>query len=130
MRRSKIWKVISLLVFLPLGLILIIFTVVNRRPVVVDFWPLPIDLTAPLSLIVMFSLVFGVIWGGLASWLTAAGRRRAKDVAGRVVQVEPKVSPLTGQDRSLDTDVKEVHRTISNNRRAYQSQALPTSKMT
>ena len=72
MKKLKVAKVLSLVLVLPAGMVLVTFAVVNRGPVTIDFWPLPMDMQAPLSAMIMLSLIVGVIWGGAASWLAAA----------------------------------------------------------
>ena len=37
---SKVWKIISFFVFLPLGSVLVIFAVVNRYTVILSFLPI------------------------------------------------------------------------------------------
>ena len=59
-------------------MVLVTFAVVNRGPVTIDFWPLPMDMQAPLSAMIMLSLIVGVIWGGVASWLAAGTGRKRK----------------------------------------------------
>ena len=49
MKKLKVAKVLSLVLVLPAGMVLVTFAVVNRGPVTIDFWPLPIDMQAPLS---------------------------------------------------------------------------------
>ena len=105
MEKSKIWKVLSLLVFLPAGLVLVTFAVVNRHPVILNLWPLPIDLAVPLSLIVMFSLIFGVVWGGVASWLASrTSRRQAREIAKRAGKAEAEVGQLRGKVKLLESE--------------------------
>ena len=63
---------------------MVTFTVINRGPVIIDFWPLPMDMQAPLSAIILLSLIAGVIWGGMASWLAASSaRNHAREIAKR-----------------------------------------------
>ena len=89
MKKSKVAKALSLLLVLPAGLALVTFTVVNRGPVIIDFWPLPTDMQAPLSAIILLSLIVGVFWGGVASWLAAGtARNHAREIAKRAEQSE------------------------------------------
>ena len=130
LRRLKIWRVISLLVFLPAGVSLVIFAVVNRHPVVLKFWPLPIEMTLPLSLVILFSLGTGVLWGGLASWLKAAnGRRQAREFARRASQAETQVSQLSEHVDLLEEKKARRNLPIRDNYERVESSAVEPSKM-
>ena len=70
---------------------MVTFTVVNRGAVTVDFWPLPMNVQAPLSAVILLSLIAGVIWGGVASWLaTGTARGHARKTAKRADQARSK----------------------------------------
>ncbi len=128
--RSKAWQIISLLVCLPAGLGLVVFAVVNRHPVNVEFWPLPINMALPLSLIVMLSLVLGVVWGSVASWLTAgARRRRAREVSRRADQAEAEIATLKDRVRLLETENGSINQPINDKNSPVKSIALSSSNM-
>ena len=83
------------------------FAVVNRGPIIIDFWPLPVDMQAPLSAVILLSLIVGVIWGGVASWLAAGtDRKRARDSAQRADQAESESRELKNRVASLESDVR------------------------
>ena len=109
MKKSKVAKALSLMLVLPAGLVLITFAVVNRGPITIDFWPLPMDMQAPLSAMLLLSLIVGVIWGGVASWLAAGtGRRRARDNAQRANQAESESRDLKSRVARLETEVRDA----------------------
>ncbi|GAB3448989.1 LapA family protein [Insolitispirillum peregrinum] len=62
-------RILSWLLGLPVALLAIVFAVVNRHAVTVDIWPLPWDVSAPLYLLVLGALAFGVILGSILTWL-------------------------------------------------------------
>ncbi len=106
MKKLKVAKVLSLVLVLPAGMVLVTFAVVNRGPVTIDFWPLPMDMQAPLSAMIMLSLIVGVIWGGVASWLAAGtGRKRARDTVQRANQAESESRDLKNRVARLESEV-------------------------
>lgn len=74
---------LRLLFIIPVTLIGIGFALANRHLVIVDFDPFKTDeptivaFAAPLYLVVFSSIIFGVILGGLASWIAQGRHRRA-----------------------------------------------------
>ena len=108
MKKSKVAKALSLLLVLPAGLGLVTFTVVNRSPVIIDFWPLPTNMQAPLSAVILLSLITGVIWGGVASWLAAGtARNHARQIAKRAEQAEAQSKDLKDRVARLESEVGE-----------------------
>src|ERR1700761_2208975 len=53
-----------------------LFAASNRQTVSLRFWPVPFVADAPLYLIVLVSLLFGILIGALAVWLRGRHRRR------------------------------------------------------
>ena len=109
MKKLKVAKVLSLVLVLPAGMVLVTFAVVNRGPVTIDFWPLPMDMQAPLSAMIMLSLIVGVIWGGVASWLAAGtGRKRARDTVQRANRAESESRDLKNRVALLESEVRDA----------------------
>ena len=109
MKKLKVAKVLSLVLVLPAGMVLVTFAVVNRGPVTIDFWPLPMDMQAPLSAMIMLSLIVGVIWGGVASWLAAGtGRKRARDTTQRANQAESESRDLKNRVARLESEIRDA----------------------
>ncbi len=67
---------LRLFVTLPLLLIVVLFAVVNRKAVPVNFWPFPYAVDLPLSAVVFGGFFLGVLSGGLAVWLGGVRKRR------------------------------------------------------
>ena len=61
---------------LPLLLIVVLFAVVNLKPVPVNFWPLPYAVDLPLSAVAFGGFFLGALCGGLAVWLGGVRKRR------------------------------------------------------
>jgi uncharacterized integral membrane protein len=80
-------SILRIIVFVPLGLIILFFAMANRGSVKISLDPFPgADLSgpsfeAPLFLIVLASMALGVLAGGVSSWLGHMPVRRAAKVA-------------------------------------------------
>ena len=75
-------KFFMAVVFIPLGLIFIIFAVANRHWVTVSFDPFnsvtpTVAVTLPLFVVIIASAILGVFAGGIATWLRQGRWRRA-----------------------------------------------------
>jgi uncharacterized integral membrane protein len=82
-------KLLYWLIALPIGLILIVFSVSNRGGVVVSFSPLPFEMSIPVFLLVFAVFVVGVLVGGLLGWMGGHGaRRRARERKRRIAELE------------------------------------------
>ncbi len=73
-------RLVTLLFFLPLAVLLIVFSVVNRHPVVLQLDPSgsndPVfSLTLPMFMFLFIALIIGIVIGGLVVWF-AQGRYR------------------------------------------------------
>ncbi|HUC09838.1 MAG TPA: lipopolysaccharide assembly protein LapA domain-containing protein [Stellaceae bacterium] len=53
-----------------------LFAASNREVVPLGFWPLPFLAEAPLYLVVLVALLFGILIGALAVWIRGGRRRR------------------------------------------------------
>jgi len=85
-------KILNLLVLLPLGIVLIVFSVANRQVVTMAFNPFrPEDavmaLHAPLFVFLFLALIIGMVVGSTVTWLTQGRhRRRARKEAREAVR--------------------------------------------
>lgn len=70
-------KRFSWIITVPFLVIGVVFAVANRQGVEVSLWPFGIQVQAPLFLIILGALFVGFLIGGLTSWFSAGGRRRA-----------------------------------------------------
>ena len=74
-------KLILVLVVLPLALVLITLAVVNRKPALLVLDPLGgtepgLSLEAPLFLLLLGAFAFGLVVGGIATWIGQGKWRR------------------------------------------------------
>ncbi len=75
--------------------VFIVFTVANRNPVVIDFWPFEFQQSLPFSLVVLASLLFGFLVGALLMWLRfGVARSRARHAEQRAVVLERELTKL------------------------------------
>ncbi len=88
-------KHLSWIITLPITIIVVVFALSNRQPLVIDFWPLEMSLTAPLYLVLLLSILFGFVLGGIAMWFTAGrSRKRAREASARMRELEGQVANL------------------------------------
>ena len=82
--RTFRWVLIGLV-----ALALILFAVDNRQTVTVSLWPLPIEATMGLYLVVLLTLLAGFLLGELIAWMNGhRWRREARQKAKRVEELE------------------------------------------
>ena len=63
---------------IPLGLIVVVFTISNRGLASIDLWPLPISFQTPLFSIAMAGVFSGFLFGAVVAWVSA-GRTRSRN---------------------------------------------------
>ena len=91
------------LLTLVLTALFIVFTVANREPVVIDFWPFEFQQSLPFSLVVLASLLFGFVVGTFLMWLRfGAARSRARHAEHRATVMERELTELR-RSRSAET---------------------------
>ena len=78
-------KFLNAVVFIPLGVILVVFAVANRHLVTVSFDPFnssdpALGFSLPLFAIIIAAVILGVVAGGSATWF---GQRRWRRAARR-----------------------------------------------
>lgn len=64
------------IITLPVALLVILFALMNRQEVTLSLWPLPWDIGAPLFLFTLGAIVFGFLFGALATYVSGATTRR------------------------------------------------------
>ncbi len=97
-------SLLRLLVYIPLGLLILYFALANRGSVKISLDPFPggaasnLSFEAPLFLVVLTSVAVGVLAGGLSSWLTHAPlRRTAKQARAEASKVKSEIEQLRQQ---------------------------------
>lgn len=84
-------KIVSLVVFVPLGVLLIILAVANRAPVRLALNPFdPADqalsTSAPLFMLLILAVMLGVLLGAVVTWFTQGKHRKKARSQSRVAQ--------------------------------------------
>ncbi|MBP0615952.1 LapA family protein [Jiella mangrovi] len=74
-------KIVSAIILVPIAIVLVVFMVVNRGDVAVSLDPFgtipQLTFDARLSILLMCAVIFGVVLGGIGTFLTQAHHRRA-----------------------------------------------------
>src|ERR1043166_1966584 len=88
--RPMIRKIVAIVILLPLALLIMMFAVANRAPVIVSLDPFAsqppmFSATSPLFVVLLVVLIAGVIVGGAAAWARQSKwRRRARRLAAEL----------------------------------------------
>lgn len=77
------------------AVLVVLFAISNRAPVVVEVWPFPYQLQLGLYAVILLAVFIGFLAGLITSWLMGGKRRRevralrreAKDLQASLVQV-------------------------------------------
>jgi uncharacterized integral membrane protein len=95
---TRLRKIVSALILIPLAIVLIMFAVANREWVTVSFDPFDsaqpaLSLRMPLFVLIFVFLILGVLLGGFAAWLKQGRHRRASrelrsDISGLRREIE------------------------------------------
>ncbi|HKF74046.1 MAG TPA: lipopolysaccharide assembly protein LapA domain-containing protein [Stellaceae bacterium] len=80
--RTLYWLSTALVALICVG-----FAVSNRAGVTLAFWPLGMELSAPLYLIVLLALLAGFLIGLLVAWIWSWGPRRVARQRARRIEV-------------------------------------------
>ncbi len=58
------------------AILVVLFAVSNRAPVVVEIWPFPYQLELGLYAVILLAVFVGFVTGIIAAWLSGGKRRR------------------------------------------------------
>ena len=95
---SRVRKIVSLVIFLPLAIMLIVLCVANREPVRLALNPFQpsdtvLSVTGPLFLLLFLALLVGMLIGSLGTWFAQAKyRKQARQEARAAIVREKQVS--------------------------------------
>ncbi|MBO0661512.1 LapA family protein [Jiella sp. MQZ9-1] len=83
-------KIIAAIILIPIAIVLIIFMVVNRGAVPVSLDPFgtipQLTFTVSLSVLLMSAVIFGLILGGIGTFLTQSHHRRLSSKRKREIE--------------------------------------------
>jgi type VI protein secretion system component VasK len=107
LKKPLLLKILSWFVLVPLGAAMVVFSVVNRHAVTLDFWPFDYAPEIRLFAVILGLLTVGVVWGGIAAWLAAsASRRRSRDAKHRANAAEADARQLKDRIGRLKADLR------------------------
>ena len=82
-------KRFSWILTVPLIVVAVVFLTSNREPVTLDLWPFELSLHTSLHWVLLACVVFGLVVGSMATWLsTAPARRRTRQARQRMAELE------------------------------------------
>jgi len=97
---GRAWRLLRLLVAAVLLLVLVVFTLSNRQPVSIGFWPTDVRWDVPLSLAVLIAAAVALVFGAAMVWISELGqRRRARRAEAAVRLLEEQVQELKARLR-------------------------------
>ena len=77
------------------ALIVVLFAVSNRQPIVIEIWPFPFRIEAGLYAVILVAILFGFAAGAIAAWMGGAEKRSALRAARkRTRELEQSVARL------------------------------------
>jgi uncharacterized integral membrane protein len=113
---SRLRKIVTILVLVPLAIALIVFAVANREIVTVSLDPFDpaqpaLSVRMPLFILIFVFLIAGVLLGGFAAWLRQGRHRRASralrsDLTGLRREIGILNARLETQDDTRDPDIR------------------------
>jgi lipopolysaccharide assembly protein A len=84
---GRVWRLLRWLVATLFLLALVVFTLSNRQPVSLGFWPTDVRWDVPLSLAVLIAAAFALVFGAAMVWISELGQRRRARRAEAVVRL-------------------------------------------
>jgi uncharacterized integral membrane protein len=69
-------RILNSLLAVVVAVLVVLFAVSNRAPVVVEIWPFPYQLELGLYALILFAVFVGFLAGLITAWLTGGKRRR------------------------------------------------------
>ena len=69
-------RILNTFLAIVVAVLVVLFAVSNRAPVVVEIWPFPYQLELGLYALILLAVLIGFLAGLLTAWLTGGKRRR------------------------------------------------------
>ena len=69
-------RILNTIFAILVAVLVVLFAVSNRAPVVVEIWPFPYQLELGLYALILLAVFIGFLVGLITSWLAAGKRRR------------------------------------------------------
>jgi len=113
-----------LCIAVPLAVLLIVFSIVNRQTLSLDLWPLPFEgLSAPIAFLVIGPFLIGILVGAFMAWLQAGESRNL--AWSREKQLEAQEKDLESLRRQLAEAMDQKEQRQKQDKEAIQ---LPSQK--
>ncbi|PII39758.1 membrane protein [Sinorhizobium meliloti CCBAU 01290] len=101
-------KLINIVVFVPLGVLLIVLSVANRQTATLALNPNPADsvlsISAPFFVFLFLAVIIGLVLGAAVTWFTQGKyRRRARNEANEALKWHREAEKQRGQAEKLAT---------------------------
>lgn len=93
-------RILSWIITVPLALLVLDFALSNRGDVTVSFWPSDLEISLPLSILLLGVWLIGLFMGQLMGWFSSFARRietRRLKKALRALQEDTRVLPPSGK---------------------------------
>jgi uncharacterized integral membrane protein len=113
-------RFLNAIIWIPLGVIFVVFAVANRHMVTVSFDPFnsndpALGITLPLFAVIIVVAILGVMAGGLATWFgqrrwRRAARRHEADASDIRAQLADLRASIASQRRDLDPPAPLTYR--------------------
>lgn len=71
-------RLVNTILAFAVALLVVLFAVSNRMPVVVEFWPFPYQLELGLYAVILIAVMVGFLAGLIVAWLAGGKRRRER----------------------------------------------------
>lgn len=107
-------RVVYWAVILLAAAVLSLFAASNRETVSLGLWPLPFLAQAPLYLVILVSLLFGIAIGALFAWIR--GRHRRGQLRECRRQNQALARELAATQAQLASDVNQARPALPQNR--------------
>ncbi len=104
---NRVKKIVSLLVFVPLAIILIVLCVANRQEVTLALNPFQpqdtvLSLSAPFFVFLFLTLILGMFIGSVATWINQGHHRKLARTEARAAVEREKAVATSASVRSSD----------------------------
>jgi uncharacterized integral membrane protein len=96
-------KTVRWLLILVVAIFLVLFAVSNRQGVEVTFWPFPVVIDSPLSLVVLGAVLLAFLVGQFVAWLGAQRwRQEVRQKQRRIEALERELAATQAQLRPAE----------------------------
>lgn len=91
---AKLKRILSLVIFVPVGIVLIVLAVANRQPVTLALNPFQpqdslLSVSAPFFIFLILAVLVGMLIGSMATWWSQGRyRKQARHEAKQVVKLQ------------------------------------------